>query len=77
VIRRQEAAIDSCLKFLDHESEGWGDEFAIGQIAVAAALAYLDFRSPEIGWRDRTSSLAIWCDRLKDRSSVIAARLPT
>jgi glutathione S-transferase len=42
----------------------------IGQIAVACALGYLDFRHAERDWRSGHVGLATWFDRLNARSSM-------
>lgn len=42
----------------------------IGQIAVACALEYLDFRHPDRNWRASHPSLADWHAGIKDRTSM-------
>jgi glutathione S-transferase len=59
---------------LDH-LEGETDSLAaltIGSIAVAVALAHLDFRFAEDGWRDRRPKLAAWHARFSERPSMRA-----
>lgn len=41
----------------------------IGQIAVASALGYLDFRHDARGWRSNRPALAAWLDVFAKRSS--------
>ncbi len=43
----------------------------LGHIVVAVALDYLDFRLPELAWRDRNPSLAFWADRILERDSFV------
>ncbi|CCG40705.1 glutathione S-transferase N-terminal domain-containing protein [Magnetospirillum molischianum] len=71
-IARQEAAADRGLAQLEDEVSAWGDTFQIGQIAVVAALGYLDFRFPETSWRSRYPALAAWYVALSRRPSVAA-----
>lgn len=46
------------------------ETFDLGQIAAAAALGYLDFRLPDIGWRDGAPKIAAWWADVRDRKSV-------
>ncbi|EPX86782.1 glutathione S-transferase [Salipiger mucosus] len=46
----------------------------IGQIAVACALGYLDFRHEARQWRTGRDSLAAWYARFSERSSMQATR---
>jgi len=38
----------------------FGDEVSIGEIAVACALGYLDFRMPDLDWKSSRPTLADW-----------------
>ncbi len=44
----------------------------IGHIAVAASLAYIDFRFPEIAWREENQHLAKWYSVFATRPSMLA-----
>jgi glutathione S-transferase len=48
------------------------DRFDLGDIALACALAYLDFRLPEIVWRCAHRTLAAWLDEVGRRPSMQA-----
>ncbi|MFS4581759.1 glutathione S-transferase [Phaeobacter sp. C3_T13_0] len=48
----------------------------IGQIAVACALAYVDFRHPDMGWRKGNDALADWYAEFDSRPSMQATRPP-
>jgi glutathione S-transferase len=74
VARRQEDAIVATLASLDADPLN-DDRFDIGDVATIVALAYLDFRSPEIGWRDRWRQAGAWFDRVSRRSSVTATAI--
>ncbi|MGR3761124.1 glutathione S-transferase [Roseobacteraceae bacterium NS-SX3] len=44
----------------------------IGQIAVACALGYIDFRHPDAGWRQGNEALAEWFAAFESRPSMQA-----
>jgi glutathione S-transferase len=44
----------------------------LGDIAVAVAFDYVDFRLSEIGWRERAPALARWVDAVRARPSMTA-----
>ncbi|TNJ45101.1 glutathione S-transferase [Phaeobacter sp. B1627] len=46
----------------------------IGQLAMAAALAYVDFRHPDAGWREGNPQLAAWFVDFESRPSMEATR---
>lgn len=46
--------------------------FDYGDITVAVALAYVDFRFSDTGWRDDHPALAAWLDRVAQRASMRA-----
>jgi glutathione S-transferase len=46
----------------------------MGQIAVGAALGYLDFRHDERGWRNGRPGLAAWEAVFAERPSMVATR---
>lgn len=48
----------------------------MGQIAVACALAYLDFRHGDLGWRHGNEALADWFQAFESRDSMQATRPP-
>lgn len=48
----------------------------MGQIAVACALAYVDFRHPDAGWRIGNEALADWFTAFESRPSMQATRPP-
>lgn len=50
-------------------------EPTIGELTLAAGLGYLDFRFPELGWRDGRSALANWNAVMVERPCV-AQTLP-
>ena len=54
-----------------------GIHLTLADIAVGCALGYLDFRFPEISWRERHANLARLADKLASRSSFIDTLPPT
>ncbi len=46
----------------------------LGDLAVAVAFDYVDFRLPEVGWRANAPALAKWVDRVRARPSMQATR---
>ena len=48
----------------------------IGQIAVACALGYVDFRHPNCNWRHGNAALADWFAEFESRPSMLATQPP-
>ena len=69
-IERQGNAIRRGLDVLEEECAAWGSDFLIGQIAVASALGYLDFRFGAEDWRPSRPRLAAWFADVSGRASV-------
>lgn len=68
---RQRRAIERTLPRLAVPPEG---RFDLGDIGLAVALAYLDFRLKDMGWRPARPDLALWLDRVAERPSMRATR---
>ena len=49
-----------------------GSRFSIGHIAIGVALGYIDFRFPELAWRDGHPRLTAWYETFAARPSVKA-----
>ena len=49
--------------------------FDLGDIAIATALAYIDFRKLQPGWGGQCPHTAAWFAKVSERPSMIAARL--
>ena len=75
VIERQGGKVASALAALDAEAKAFRDPLTVGEIAVACALGYLEYRSVSPDWRGRYGALASWYDRLSARPS-FAETLP-
>lgn len=63
--------IRTCLDAIEQAAAGFGDRFDIGTVTYACGLGYLDFRFPEIAWRDTRPSTATWFEQVSKRRSVI------
>ncbi|MEM0944877.1 MAG: glutathione S-transferase C-terminal domain-containing protein, partial [Pseudomonadota bacterium] len=61
-VQSQLSKVHRALGDLEGRSASFGAEVEIGQIAVACALGYLDFRYPDLGWREGRPRLAEWFD---------------
>lgn len=65
----------AALASLEQEADALGSAaFGIGQITVACALSYLDFRFPDIAWRHGRDRLGAWFEQVAQRSSMRATQ---
>jgi glutathione S-transferase len=69
--QRQRRAIDRTIPRLPLPPEG---RFDLGDIGLAVALAYLDFRLNDVPWRAARPDLGTWLDRKSQRPSMQATR---
>jgi len=61
------------VDMLEEQSEELGQsQFSIGHIAIGVALGYVDFRFPELGWRNEHPRLTKWYEAFSARPSVKA-----
>ncbi len=79
VIAKEEARIERALRFAEAELRAgrWGSESSpsMGEIAIATALEYVDFRHPH-AWRAAVPELAAWFHRFRERPSFLATLPP-
>ena len=72
-IERQLSRVDSALAAMANGlgDRSWcsGSHFSLADISVGCALGYLDFRFPQIHWRDRHDNLSRLFDKLSARPS--------
>ncbi|MGC8474812.1 MAG: glutathione S-transferase family protein [Acetobacteraceae bacterium] len=67
------AKLEAAVEALETEAPALAaDPFGIGQIAIGVALGYLDFRFPELAWRDGHGALAGWYEGFAARPAVAA-----
>ena len=70
LIDRQELSVDEALKQLEGEAGDLEGPVTIGQIAVACALGYRDFRFADKDWRGTHPKLAAWYGEFAKRPSI-------
>ncbi len=70
-LARQTAAIRRGLDRLESQAAELTDFATIGDIAVACALGYLDFRLPTENWRASHPKTAVWFERQQKRPSMV------
>lgn len=73
---RWEGAIRRACAEADRDFPKLPGIFDLGQIAMAAALGYLAFRLPDIGWQEQCPTLARWWEEARQRPSVTATIPP-
>lgn len=66
--------IDAALARFDATPPESDGRLTIADIALGAALGYLDFRFAEHGWRDKFANLARWLEPLEERPSFVATQ---
>ncbi|MBW9051146.1 glutathione S-transferase family protein [Rhizobium mesosinicum] len=64
--RRMRQGLDA----LEEAAASLGRDLTVGQISIAAALGYLDFRFDALQWRSSRPVLADWFDRFSSRASM-------
>jgi glutathione S-transferase len=75
-IARQTRAVAHSLNLLENEAPSFGAAVDIGQIGLACAFGYMDFRFPDDGWRDSRPDLAAWYESFAARPSMRATVPP-
>jgi glutathione S-transferase len=70
------AAIGQLAGSLGHQAFLGGAHPNLADIACACALFWLEFRMPELRWRDSHANLRAWAERMEIRPSFAATRPP-
>jgi glutathione S-transferase len=73
---RVHAALKSMAQGLGDKPWCTGTHFTLADVAVGCALGYLDFRFPQVDWRDAHPNLAKWHEKLATRPSYIDTAPP-
>lgn len=68
VLAKHLSAITTGLDVLNHAK--LTTKVTIGEIAAGCALGYLDFRMPELSWRDSRPDLAAWYEKFCEFASM-------
>ncbi len=71
-IDQQHAKVERALDALEQRCESFELPPLLGEIAVACALGYRDFRNPEIDWRSSRPLLTAWYDEMMKRESLLS-----
>lgn len=66
----QHSTIHRVLSCLEDMVVSWGTDITIGQISIACALGYLDFRFAEDDWHKEHPDLATWFLEFSQRPSM-------
>ncbi|NSX02412.1 glutathione S-transferase family protein [Cupriavidus gilardii] len=79
-VRRQLGKIESALVAMANglADRSWcaGNHYSLADVAVGCALSYLDFRFPDIAWRERHPNLVAFHDKVSKRQSFIDTEPP-
>lgn len=80
-VQRQRTKIDAALAAM---ASGLGDRpwctgihFTLADVAVGCALAYLDFRFPDIAWREQYPNLVAFQEKIEKRQSFLDTAPPS
>jgi glutathione S-transferase len=74
---RKRAAVLRGLDQLERDAAGLlGEQPSTTEISVGCALGYLDFRFPELQWRDGRPALADWYAGFSQRPSMLRTAPP-
>lgn len=73
-LKGQQLKVDLGLDVAEREAGGWGKSFDIGDIAIACALEWLDFRFGDNDWRSRRPKLSAWLAQVAARPSMQKTR---
>lgn len=65
------AATERAIPLLEKEADRLGSSAPdLGDLAIAVALSYIDFRLPEVRWQARQPRLAAWLGEMTARASM-------
>lgn len=65
---RWQKAMETGIRHIDLSAIGSQDELNIATLSTAACLGYLDFRLPDLGWRDWNPELATWFTSITEQA---------
>jgi glutathione S-transferase len=73
MLHTYETKLNAILPALEAEIDAIAQApVGIAQITLAVAGDYMDFRFPDLGWRDRAPRFSAWQQRFRERPSMIA-----
>lgn len=76
MIERRSRAIQRGVQVLESRFHASTGHFNLDSIGVACALAYLDFRQPQLDWRAHAPGLADWLAWAQQRPSMLHSAPP-
>ena len=68
---RWPAAILRSLDAVEAKISGFEGDLTIAQLCLGATLGYLDFRLPDLSWRNGRPNIKAWFDAFSQRESMI------
>jgi glutathione S-transferase len=65
--------VAACMDAVESQASSWrGDAPTIGEVTIGCALGYIDFRFPEIKWRDTRPHAAQWNEAFQATPAMLA-----
>jgi len=71
IVDRQVGKANAALGFLDNVAKDFNTPPLMGEIAVACALGYMEFRDVIPGWRNKYTNLGGWYTEILKRQSFV------
>ena len=75
-LQAQRSKILRALGHVEGQAGRFGEGFDAGHVALACALGYLDFRFPDLAWREGRPALAAWFEPVAARPEMTATAPP-
>lgn len=69
-LERQQDKVTRALAVLNQEVASFDRALTIGPVTAACLLGFLDFRLPQLAWREAQPALAAWFARFSERPSL-------
>ncbi|KAA3625954.1 MAG: glutathione S-transferase [Proteobacteria bacterium] len=69
-VAKEEKRVRRAVTWLEENFSELQGDFNLGQISVACALSYLDFRLPQLDWRGSAPRLSAWHETVSQRDSM-------
>ncbi len=66
---RHENAIGRAILYLEEKTNELGKSWDFGNLAIVCALGYMDFRAPNVNWREHAPKLARWFENFEAKDS--------
>jgi len=71
-----ESGIAGAARELGERKFCHGEAYSLGDIALACALLWVEFRLPEINWRETYPNLRTWIERIEARQEFVDTQPP-